>query len=204
MRRYRFVRAFLSAIRDFVYPPACCACDALVAPTALFCAPCSVSVEPTGRSDSMYWYGGGVATAIHRMKFGDRPDLASRLAPALATVRPLDPFDLVVPVSLHARRLRTRRYNVAALLARGLHRPIAYDLLARTRNTTPQAELHGAARRDNVAGAFVVRRALTGLSVLVLDDVYTTGATAHECRRSLLTAGAATVEILTLARTMPP
>lgn len=114
--------------------------------------------------------------------------------------------DLVIPVPLHVRRLKERGFNQALLLAQALPGRLLRDTLVRTRHTQPQTGLSPTARRENVRRAFAVRRpeAITGKSVLLVDDVYTTGATVRECSRALLTAGAREVRVLTVARVAPP
>lgn len=120
--------------------------------------------------------------------------------------------DLVVPVPLHWRRLFTRRYNQAALLASvvaqqaGLR--VVPDLLRRRRWTGSQAGLRGTERRRNVRLAFDLHPRWVGevrdRGVLLVDDVLTTGATADACIRALQQAGARHVDVLTLARVVRP
>jgi ComF family protein len=121
----------------------------------------------------------------------------------------LGTVQLVVPVPLHARRRRERGYDQAALLARvaadRLGGRLVRRVLVRTRYTSQQSRLPMRRRWDNVRGAFAVRRprVVEGRTVLLVDDVLTTGGTADECARVLKRAGAARVEVLTLARTAP-
>jgi ComF family protein len=126
--------------------------------------------------------------------------------------RPLiEQADIVVPVPLHWRRLIARRYNQAAELARRIAReaglPHAPDLLRRVRATAMQRGLSREARRANLAGAFAAppRRAaaLRGRRVLLIDDVYTSGATLSACAAALREAGAGRVDALCLARVAP-
>ena len=110
---------------------------------------------------------------------------------------------LVAPIPLHRSRLRERGFDQAALLARAAARrfglPCA-DLLVRTRPTKAQVGLDRTRREANVRGAFRARVAAPGARVCLVDDVLTTGATAADAARALLAAGAAHVEVRTLAR----
>jgi ComF family protein len=149
-----------------------------------------------------------LARALQRYKYTPDVGLAPVLGGLMASRFSLDPadYDVIVPVPLHIRRLRWRGFNQALLLARhvGKHHRLRVDpfVLVRTRATDPQVELDDAARRRNVAGAFAVtgRRTVEQLRVLLVDDVYTTGATADECSRTLLRAGATRVDVAVLAR----
>ena len=129
------------------------------------------------------------------------------MAIALTPHRPSEP-GWPAPVPLHWTRLFARRYNQAAMLAHviGAHLriPVIPDLLTRKRRTPSQGRLSRDARRRNVAGAFAVtpaqREQLRGQRILLIDDVYTTGATLGACSRVLKDGGAAAVDALTLAR----
>jgi ComF family protein len=145
--------------------------------------------------------------ALHRYKYGGDVTLAPVLGRMLADRCPLAiDHDLIVPVPLHLGRLRARGFNQSLLLARPLSRdhrvPIARFTLARRRETRPQVGLGENDRRRNIAGAFEVRERaqVRGRSVLLVDDVYTTGATVNECARTLRQAGARRIDVLVLAR----
>ena len=201
----------LGILGELLAPTRCAACDEHVAPRVLFCAECGVAVlraapQPRGQH-AVFAYGGAIATAIVRLKYGGRFDLASRFGPVMAGV--MEPFaaqlDLVVPVPLHPARLAERGFDQAALLAgpvaRGLRVPHASRALVRMRATPRQASLDRAARATNVATAFCCRspRVVEGKRVLLVDDVRTTGATLAACAQALRSAGAARVLTLVLA-----
>ena len=124
--------------------------------------------------------------------------------------------DLIAPVPLHWRRLLTRRYNQALLLARAVSRAkpeeasarLVPDLLRRHRWTGSQAGLRAKERRRNVREAFAIHprwaAEVAGKTVVLVDDVLTTGATAEACARVLQRGGARHVDVLTLARVVRP
>jgi ComF family protein len=201
-------------LASIVSPPRCAACDVPVPPLVAFCPACVASVEPDATagpsSVAAYVYGGAIARSIARMKYQRRPDLARPLGDLLAQAvvrHALTPPDtLVVPVPLHPARLAERGYNQSALLARRVARACRWPMralaLARTRETPRQASLDRAARRENLSGAFRARQAdrIRGRTVLLVDDVRTTGATLDACTSALLDAGATAVAHAVVAR----
>jgi ComF family protein len=147
---------------------------------------------------------------VHELKYRGRRRVAERLADRLAAEPTawllLSPDAVLVPVPLHPGRRWERGFNQAELLARALARrsglPHEARALRRRRPTTPQTGLTAAGRRRNMAGAFLVRRPdlVAGRTVVLVDDVVTTGATAMACARALRQAGARAVRLLTVAR----
>lgn len=146
---------------------------------------------------------------LARFKYARDISLAPVLSAVLVEAPPLLPaHDLIVPIPLHPDRLRWRGFNQAVPLARALGRisgrPVNPLALSRHRPTPPQVGLGAVDRRRNVRGAFAVRQPaqVRGRTVLLVDDVMTTGATAHECARVLHTAGARAVDVVVLARAL--
>jgi len=115
-------------------------------------------------------------------------------------------YDLIIPVPLHPRKARERGFNQSGVLSEGLSRRTGIELLKRglirTSYTKTQTRLNRKERRNNVKGAFRIsdRAELSGKSILLVDDVFTTGATVNECAGVLVRAGAEAVDVLTLAR----
>ena len=148
-----------------------------------------------------------VRDAIHRLKYKGERASAGLLAGLMAEYLEGSPVpaDALVPTPLHPRRFRSRGYNQSALLARELGKritlPVREDLLIRVRNPRPQVETQSQQeRRENVADNFACQTDAAGLTVLLIDDVATTGSTLSECATALKAAGATRVHALTLAR----
>ncbi len=147
---------------------------------------------------------------VHRLKYGDRLDLAATMGRWMARAggELLDDADALVPVPLHWRRLWGRRFNQAAALARaaaaGTGLPVLTAALKRRRATAQQVGLSRNARAANVQGAFAVtpegRTAICDKRLILVDDVLTSGATVDACARALLRAGAGNVDVLVFAR----
>lgn len=151
-------------------------------------------------------YRGALGTLLRRYKYGPDPSLAPGLAALLERVLPAlhrqGPWDSVVPVATHAVRLRHRGFDHVELMARRFSRRTGIPLrrnLKRHGDPRPQAGLTEPQRRRNVKGVFSAR-GKPARSVLLVDDIFTTGATLHECARVLRRAGADRVTVLTVAR----
>ena len=138
---------------------------------------------------------------IHHLKYADRVSLARPLGGILKQCLDSHDFkgEIIVPVPLHRSRERVRGFNQAELIAEGLGRPVARRLLRRRKDTPSQTGLTRSERKRNLAGAFETIGNVHG-SVIVVDDVYTTGSTMNEIARTLKRAGADRVEVLTVAR----
>ncbi len=171
------------------------------------CARCRVLPPPFERAWAPFEHDGAMARAVHRLKYEDRPDLSRPLGRLLAAAARDELERLpgaLVPVPLHVSRFRERKFDQAALLAVALGevtgRAVEETWLSRTRATPRQVGLSDTAREENVAGAFLASPAANAQDVVLVDDVFTTGATAKEAARALRQAGARRVWVLTLAR----
>ena len=176
------------------------------------CANCAAQTPAFRRCRSLGVYDDVLRHAIHQFKYRDRPQLAGPLGCLLALYARAHAsdlnslrFDALLPVPMHSVRRRVRGYNQSERLARVLGTELGLPLLSgalvRVRPTRPQVGLTAEARRTNLRGAFVVRQPdlVSGKTLLLIDDVVTTGSSLHECAATLNAAGAAAVYALTLA-----
>jgi ComF family protein len=182
------------------------------------CGLCSRIEPPFVRAAAYGSYEGGLRELIHLLKYASVRPAASVLGRMLAeAITELETefgaeAVAVVPVPLHRSKFREREFNHATVIARATMKLIGApgrlrlcaDVLERTRETVSQTGLTSHQRRVNVRGAFAVaqREAVQGREVLIVDDVYTTGATVSECARVLRRAGATRVWVATVARTL--
>jgi ComF family protein len=170
------------------------------------CGDCQTEPPPFARARAAALYDGPVTRAITGFKFSRQMAFLPVMQHWLK--RPLclelvAAADFLAPVPLHPKRIKDRGFNQSLLLAQGFPgAPVAREALIRKRHTIPQVGLKPKERQENVKGAFAVTdpARVKGKSVLLIDDLYTTGSTVKECARVLLKAGARQVEVLTVAR----
>ena len=174
---------------------------------------------------SAVWLDQNARPAVHALKYGGLPRIADDLTAVMAQLRPpSDGPSVLIPIPLATKRLRQRGYNQSEVLARALARqwriPVLVTLLVRTRETPTQTALTPETRLANVAGAFEVRNAkcemrngterinfafhISSFALILVDDVFTTGATLAEAARALAQAGATRVVGVTFARAAIP
>ncbi|HKD29187.1 MAG TPA: ComF family protein [Xanthobacteraceae bacterium] len=198
---------------SFIAPPYC---ERLGIPFPYDPGPGILSMEAIadppayGRARAAVRYDDIVRDLVHRLKYGDRLDLATSMGQWMARAgrELLIDADALVAVPLHWRRLWARRFNQASALARVVASdsrvPVLTAVLRRVRATSQQVGLSRSARAMNVQGAFTVtqggKAAVHGKRLVLVDDVLTSGATVDACARALLRAGARNVDVLVFAR----
>jgi ComF family protein len=174
------------------------------------CSDCIQNKNAFDTARAVVYYQNGIAGALRRFKYHGETNLIRVLTELWQRLEAdHTPGEVIVPVPLHPRRLRERGFNQAVLLAKPLGRMLRIKVyprvLKRVRNTLPQVDLKPEERRKNVRGAFAVREKslVYGRKIILIDDVYTTGATVQECTKILKRSGAKEVHVLTLARVVP-
>lgn len=212
----RVLRAAATGFLDFVYPPRCVGCGRY---GRWLCDDCLATVphlteprrlELQGGATLPVWsigpHAGVLRTAVHALKYEDVRVLAVPLAAMLADVWLQAGLqgDAIVPVPLHRRRLRERGFNQSQLLAQALgtevNVPVRWRALVRVRETPVQVGSSAEERRANVAGAFVAAKETRGVSVVIIDDVCTSGATIEACAAAIVAAGGRPAAAMTVTQ----
>ncbi len=193
----------------FIEPPVCPKCGKMMLADDTLCSDCQQITHFFYKGISIFEYSTEVKRLIHRYKYGGERFLSIPMIHWMSEglIKYQWDFDLIVPVPLHPTRQRERGFNQASLLARGLSQntgvPLADRSLVRIKNTPHQARLSREIRHQNLIGAFKIRdkssTIFQGKTVLLVDDVYTTGNTVDQCTRVLLEGGAEKVYVITLA-----
>lgn len=192
---------------EFLGESGCSCCGLpLQATEQATCARCLAKPPRIARTRAAVAYGDLSRSLAIRLKYGRKVAIARTMAHHMAPLVKGDPDALLVPVPLHRTRLWNRGFNQAALVARALSKRLNIRsnalALRRTRRTPALKGMSPAQRRKTVAGAFRVldKGAVAGKTVILVDDVVTTGSTADSCARALKRAGAARVELVSWAR----
>jgi ComF family protein len=164
------------------------------------------------KARSVFGYDDLIKTVIFNFKYNDKTSNANFFSDLMVNACKdiIDYVDIIIPVPLHPKRLRKRKYNQASLLANGLgkrtNKIVMHEILQRKINTRPQVGLLGKERLKNVKDAFCVnekfQNEIRGKNILLIDDVMTTGATLNNCAKILLKHSAKDVYVATVARTV--
>lgn len=204
------LNSFFNQVVSWVYPTKCPICRRLSEEVP--CGRCAQSLiredfhfeNPLPTVDelrSFYPYEGAAAELVKSLKYRRETTLVQLMANEM-----LDAYlawdvdvDLIVPVPIHRTRFAHRGFNQSEALCEKLPQELMSRDLVRIKRTTPQVSLSPEKRAANLAGAFKCPQNLVGKRVLIVDDVFTTGATAHECAKALKEAGAAWVGVLVFA-----
>jgi ComF family protein len=168
------------------------------------CTACADWPADLGRVRSAVWLDGRARACVHALKYEGWWRVAEAMALAMQTLEPLASGALLVPIPLGSRRHRRRGYNqserLAVALAERTGGHVRADLLHRARETRSQTALTPEQRSANIAGAFAAAASVRGLTVVLVDDVFTTGATLLDAARALRAGGATGVDAVTFAR----
>ena len=200
------MRAFL----NIIYPPLCQACGTRLSENAGLCTKCIQAIQKNEYGIAACDYEGALKEALHKFKYSGVLSPLKALSPILLEFieKNIDTenIDAIIPIPLYHAKLRERGFNQSRLLSIPISKryniPISGNILIKTKPTSPQSNLNRKERLKNLKGAFTVKKnaLLTGKRVLLVDDVYTTGATIDEASRVLMKAGVSNIKIVTLAK----
>lgn len=170
------------------------------------CGKCIQSPPPFDACLSAFKYEAPISQLIHRFKYSNHPQYAAQLAHLLCLelfARNAALPQLIIPVPLHRSKLEQRGYNQATLLAKHIAKrlevPYSINTVIKHKNTATQASLNLKQRQSNTRGAYSIAKPLAATHIALIDDVYTTGATAAEISRTLKRHGAQTVQVWAIA-----
>lgn len=190
------------------HPPSACPVCALPTRDGTLCGQCLCEPPAFDSTRAVFSYAFPVDRMVQALKYRARLGLAGYFTRLLAGLGPPPASDLLLPMPLHLLRLRQRGFNQAVEIARPLARawrlPLELAAVGRARHVPPQADLPWLERTANMRDVFRCGRSLAGRRIVVIDDVMTTGATLDALARVLKRHGAARVDNLVVARTLPP
>lgn len=195
-------------ILNLIFPQKCAICGH-IAPIR-FCPACQNKIKYLNSRDNniicVTKYEGVIKKAIRKLKFGRKKYLAPFLGKIFTDNLPQPDADFIIPVPISPSRLIERGFNQSEMLAEAVSNkfniPKLRGVLIRIKDTKAQFEIKGRDRNQNLKNAFKVinSHSIKGTRILLVDDIFTTGATVKECSRALINAGAAHVAIATLSR----
>jgi ComF family protein len=209
-----FCKSCLSEIQ-WISPPFCSICGTPFPSREIECHPCGdcmVKKRYFTTARALGSYEGSLKRAIHQWKYEGKniltPSFGKWMIEGFYKYWDTSFFDLLIPVPLHKKRLKERGFNQALLLVKELSRatgiPYKKRILFKKKQSIPQVDLNLVEREKSIRGSFDINRKeeIKGKRILLIDDVYTTGATVNECSKVLISAGAKRVDVLTLAHTI--
>jgi ComF family protein len=173
------------------------------------CGNCLAAPPSFDASTSLFTYDFPLDRLLQQYKYKENLQLANTFATMLHARLIEDPrkIDLIIPMPMHAKRLKERGFNqaleIAKIVSASTNIPLDYNACQRVKLTPPQASLPLKERSKNIRGVFECPKDLTGLNIAMIDDVMTTGASLDELAKTLKRAGAAHVECWVIARTLP-
>ncbi len=187
--------------------PACRICGIpTVSNHTITCESCIKTRHPFSQVLCYGIYEGVLREAIHLLKFNGIKRLSKPLGYLLSEL-PIPKADAIVPVPLHNKSLMQREFNQTAVISRHISKklkvPLILNVLNKVKDTAPQTDVTGKERLKNVKNAYSASGEINGIDLLLVDDVITTGATVRECSKALMNAGANSVIVIALARSMP-
>jgi len=196
----------------YLKPPLCRYCAKPAGQNAgEICRVCAQKTHPYTRALSVTAYKEPLVSLIHLFKYKNHDYLAELLGFLMAkrlakTGFSINDYHYITPVPMHRHKLKERGYNQAELLARELSNyfkiPVVNDIIFAAYLTSSQTKLKGKERRENKAGVFIVKEDVSNKNIVVVDDIFTTGATAYSCCQALKKKGADKITVLTLAKTI--
>lgn len=211
----------INFVIEFLFPPACSVCGKI--DKNWLCPKCQKRVErleksclenvPNRKYEKLLYifkYESLVRKLILSYKFSNKAYLnhffANMISRNSENIKILKEYDMIIPVPMHKKKMQKRGYNQTELVANELEKslgiPVRKDILSKVVNTTTQSKLGGKARQTNIQHAFFIKNDIEveDKKIILLDDIYTTGATSEECSRILKDAGAHEILVLVLAR----
>ncbi|MFA5104456.1 MAG: ComF family protein [Candidatus Margulisiibacteriota bacterium] len=198
----------IKLLLDMLFPPRCAVCR--TAGDDVLCQSCGSKIVMIRKHEGYVFcvgaYEGVLERAIKLLKFHGKKRLAQPLGQLFANHNPYLAADAIIPVPLHPNRLRERGFNqsalISTLLAEKIKAPVLENVLVRKKDTKHLFELGKLERQKTIEGAFEVAspHVIRGASLILVDDIYTTGVTTETCRKTLLEAGAISVKVLVLSR----
>jgi ComF family protein len=210
---YQFIKPPLLLLLDLIAPRLCAACEAeALPPPCAFCqtclAACILLQKEVEGSWALFSFEGPIQEAVHRVKYQQNDQAASAIGIMLGANVPqgFASFDFVVPIPVGRKRLRERGFDQAAILAKevslGLGLRFLPTGLQRHRETKALAKLDKDKRREAISGAFLASSKVKNKNVILVDDVVTTGATTDAAKEALLAAGASSIAVVCIAKTL--